>query len=301
MVKMSNSQIRVGRKQARYSASGYRVLSYFVEMSHQGLNEHKIISAPDEYMLENKIEIQKYKWTDKWAIVSSKRKINQERDANFEEAARRTEDATNAQEEIKNILIRSLSVNDAVNWEDLKKKENYPEHKPTKPYPKSKRSYPNRPVKEEPTFSFVENMIKSKKALKIKEYEDKYSNVITTWEKEKEAVDRFNSEQEVKFQEDLMNWEDEVSKWKLRESGFLEKQKIFNDSIEQMKKKYLSGNTDSILEYCDMVLNNSKYPDSFPKSFEIEYNPTNKMLIVEYELPSQRNIPKIKEVKYVAS
>lgn len=39
---MSDDQIRVGRKQEHISASGTHVLSYFVEMSHEGLNEHKI-------------------------------------------------------------------------------------------------------------------------------------------------------------------------------------------------------------------------------------------------------------------
>ncbi len=50
-----------------------------------------------------------------------------------------------------------------------------------------------------------------------------------------------------------------------------------------------------------MVLNNSEYPDSFPKNFELEYNPDNKILVIEYELPAIECFPKVKEVKYVAS
>ncbi|WP_221843796.1 restriction endonuclease [Brevibacillus agri] len=50
-----------------------------------------------------------------------------------------------------------------------------------------------------------------------------------------------------------------------------------------------------------MVLENSQYPDNFPKSYEIEYNPDSKILIIEYQLPSIECIPTIKEVKYVAS
>ena len=49
------------------------------------------------------------------------------------------------------------------------------------------------------------------------------------------------------------------------------------------------------------MLNNSKYPESFPSNFEIEYNPDNKMLIIEYELPSQKDVPSVKEVKYIAA
>lgn len=55
------------------------------------------------------------------------------------------------------------------------------------------------------------------------------------------------------------------------------------------------------MQYCEIVLNNSNYPDYFPKNFELEYNPDNKILIIDYELPSIEKIPKVKEVKYVLS
>jgi restriction system protein len=301
MIKMSENQIRVGAQQIRYSASGYRILSYFVEMSHDGLNEHKIISAPNGTMLDHKITIQKRRWMEKWATVSSKRKTNEERATNLEEAQRRTEEARNAQAEIENILLHTLSVNDAVNWEDLKKKESYPEPKPSKPFPKSKKEYPNKPVKQEPTFSFVEKMFNSKRALKIKEYEDRYLKALYCWEEEKAAVDQFNDRQDLTYKYELMEWEKEVGLWENRKKLFFEEQKKFNDGIDEMKKKYLSGNPVSVTEYCDMVLNNSEYPDSFPNNFETEYNRDNKMLIIEYQLPSKKDIPNIKEVKYVAS
>lgn len=88
---MSDDRIRVGYIQQRISTSrNRRVLGYFVEMSHEGLNEHKVISAPDAYMLDNKINLQKSKWREKWAIVSTRRKLDQEREVNLEEANRRT-------------------------------------------------------------------------------------------------------------------------------------------------------------------------------------------------------------------
>jgi restriction system protein len=298
---MSDNQIKVGRKQACYSASGNRILKYTVEMSHEGLNEDKIISAPDEYILDNKIILQKRKWIEKWGIISSQRKINEEKNANFEEAEKRTEHAVNALKELEDILVYSLSVNNTVDWENLKKKENYSEQIPFKPCPKNKKRYPDKPVKEEPRFSFTENMFKSKKELKIKEYEDKYSSIMANWEKEKATVDQYNVELDLDFKRELKRWENEVSDWEGRKKVFLKQQEDFNANIEQMKEKYFSKNMDSFIEYCDMVINNSKYPESFPNNFEIEYNPENKILIIEYELPSQKDIPAIKEVKYIAS
>jgi restriction system protein len=298
---MSDDLIRIGQKTRYLSANRTRVLRYVVEMSHAGLNEHKVISAPDEFMLNNKIELQKRKWMEKWTTISSRRKISAEKEANIEEANRRTEDAINALRNIENIVGDSLSVNNAIDWENSKKKGNYPETKPTRPVPNIKVNYPPKPMKEEPTFSFTESIFKSKKERKIKEYEDRYAAALSSWEKEKAAIDQHNRKSDLDFERELKRWENDVSNWEERKKAFFKQQEEFNANIEQMKQKYLSKNVDSIVEYCDMVLNNSKYLESFPNNFEIEYNPENKILIIEYELPSQKDIPTVKEVTYVAS
>lgn len=300
-MEMSDDLIRIGQKTRYLSANRTRVLRYVVEVSHAGLNEHKVISAPDEFMLNNKIELQKRKWMEKWTTISSRRKISAEKEANIEEANRRTEDAINALRNIENIVGDSLSVNNAIDWENSKKKGNYPETKPTRPVPKIKVNYPPKPMKEEPTFSFTESIFKSKKERKIKEYEDRYAAALSSWEKEKAAIDQHNRKSDLDFERELKRWENDVSNWEERKKAFFKQQEEFNANIEQMKQKYLSKNVDSIVEYCDMVLNNSKYPESFPNNFEIEYNPENKILIIEYELPSQKDIPTVKEVTYVAS
>ena len=56
---------------------------------------------------------------------------------------------------------------------------------------------------------------------------------------------------------------------------------------------------DAVADYCELVLSESEYPDNFPKEFHLEYNPNNKILIVDYSLPSPEKLPHIKEVKYV--
>ena len=298
---MSDNQIKVGRKQAHYNASGNRILKYTVEMSHEGLNEDKIISAPFEYMLDNKINAQKHAWIEKWTIISSRRKNNEEKEANLDEANRRTEEAVNALKDIDNILAHSLSINNMVNWESLKKKEHYPEQLPIKPCIQRKRNYPDKPAKEEPTFSFTENMFKSKKEAKIKEYENKYAKAVANWQTEKASINQYNDLIELEFKKELEKWENDVSNWEERKKLFLKRQDEYNSNIEQMKEKYLAKNLESIHEYFDMTLNNSNYPESFPNNFETEYNPESKILIIEYELPSQKDIPTIKEVNYVAS
>lgn len=80
---------------------------------------------------------------------------------------------------------------------------------------------------------------------------------------------------------------------------FLNEQVEFNEKIEELKAHYQEKDPESVIEYCEMVLNNSEYPDSFPKDFELQYNDVNGMLIVDLVLPSFDDIPTRTLVKYI--
>lgn len=302
---MSNDQIQTGQAQECWNVSETRVLKYTVEMYHNGLKEHKLISAPELDILENKANLQAQKWTDKWESIESKRRINSEKEANLEEANSRTEAAIKSLTEIDSLLTHTLSIDDRVDWESLKKKEKYPEKSPAKPTQKRKKEYPPKPEKQSseliPVLTFFEKLFKSKKERKIQEFENKYSTAISEWEKQKSTINKSNKQLDKDFEDEMKKWGSDVVEWEKRKNNFLQKQADFNAKIDQMKELYLSQNNDSIIEYCEMVLNNSEYPDSFPKNFELEYNPDNKILILEYELPAIECLPKVKDVKYIAS
>ena len=96
-----------------------------MEVYHQGLKEHKILSAPDLDMLEHKATLQAQKWLQKWEGIESKRRSNAQKDANLEEANSRTEAAVKSLEQIDSLLTHTLSIDDRVDWEGLKKKESF--------------------------------------------------------------------------------------------------------------------------------------------------------------------------------
>jgi len=298
---MSSNLLEVGRAQANWNVSGTRVLKYTVEMSHRGLNEHKVLSAPDMDILQNKANVQARKWNEAWEIVEQRKNNEKEKEASIEQASILTQEAENSLRIIENILIHTLSIDDAVDWEKLKRFDDFSETKPVKPNNKALMEYTSEPKKETIEFTFFEKMFKSKKEKRITQNEETYKKRIIDWENEKKRIDEKNIKINEQNQENIRNWEIDVSEWEKRKDAFLEEREIFNDKIEQMKKSYLSCNPDSITEYCDMVLSNSQYPDTFPKTFEIEYVPDTKILIIEYQLPSQDNLPKLKEVKYIAS
>ena len=300
-----NDLIEIGKTQSYANVSGTRILRYLVEMSHKGLNEHKVISAPEYEMLQNKVDLQRQKWVEKWEMLESKRKVIHEKEANLEEANLKTEAAAKALEEIDNLLVHTLAIDDTVNWENLKKKEKFPEGSPSMPIKLKHKESSLKPNKESaefvPVFNIFEKIFRSKREKKIGEYEQKYIEAISNWEKERLFVIERNIDSDKNHDKEVKKWELNTAEWEKRKNIFLLDQAGFNAKIDEMQKNYLNLNPDSIVEYCEMVLNNSGYPDSFPKSFELEYNSGNKIVIVEYQLPSHDCLPKVKEVKYLSA
>jgi len=287
--------IQIGEGQAHWNAAGNKILKYSIEMYHEGLKEHKLISAPDTEILNNKVNIQVNKWNEKWEMIEAKRRMQEVKEANLEEADNRTKEAQAALKQIDNLLIYTLSIDDTIQWDSLKKNEKFSEEKPQK---QNKKQVSYKPDKSSsdfiPKYNLFEILFKSKRQQKRNEYELKYINAVKDWEKQKQETEAYNEGINKKYEEDL-------KEWKKKEDLFYQKQEEFNKKIDQLKTSYFNKDVNSVIEYCEMVLNNSKYPDNFPKNFEIEYNPLNEILIVEYQLPSKECLPKVTEVKYIAT
>ena len=103
-----SDQIKIGQTMAHYNATGNRILKYSVELYHNGLSEHKVISAPDTGILRNKANLQIIKWDKKWSIIKNKREELLNKEANKDEAKRLTEEANARIDEIGEILEYTL-------------------------------------------------------------------------------------------------------------------------------------------------------------------------------------------------
>ncbi len=68
-----------------------------------------------------------------------------------------------------------------------------------------------------------------------------------------------------------------------------------------MKTRYESFDVPAIEEYCELVLETSKYPEQFPQSYEVEYQPESRMLVVDYALPSIDCLPTIDSYRFIKS
>ncbi len=299
---------------------------YFTRVRHLGLKEHKFLKAYDEWVLEEKIDRQVERFNAKWEKVKGKLQSDYYKQSNILEAEEKTKEAEEQIRQLETLLEQTINVNDAVNWEELKNHRPFKEVSPAnylqsrldkiaKPVKPENISVPREPIQSDnhfqPQFNFLEKYIfKSWQQKKIDKSIQDFKNAHSNWIAEKASIEKQNKDNIVKFEQNLIAYNLEIEKtkqqnqvevveWEKRKEQYYKDQSDFNNKIDLMKAEYLEKKPHSIIENCDLVLNNSKYPDYFPKTYELDYNPDKQLLIIDFCLPQIESLPRTKSVKYV--
>lgn len=319
---MSNDLIKINYREELVGIRTFKT-KYIAEITHKGLNDFKILTSDDRGVLRNKVNAHTAKLVEKWEKIVTRENINRSKEEIQKESETLTSEAINALKEIDNILKFTLEIDDTVNWEQLKDKTKFKIESPEKKLqsiissiekPKKPNSIliPPKPNSNDfqPKLSIIDKLFKNKKEAKNIKANLLFEQAIKEWEAKCIQVDEENHKLNEKFKIDTQNYENEVLKakqrntldikeWEKTKADFISNQNQTNGKVEIMKEMYMKLDQSSVIEYCDLVLNNSIYPESFPKSYEIDYNPESKILIVEYSLPSIEQLPTLNEVKVI--
>ena len=271
---------------------------YQIAIHHPGLNKHRVVRGADRYIVEAAAATQQRAWSEQYAKkmeVDGRRKERDDKrrelEDNLEEADERTAEAQAALKELRGVLTAALRVDYRVDWAAMMQ---LPFSQP-KPKPR-----PYVPLPTEPTFdpnewrrrkgfvtALVPFLAKRAEAAVHAEYKAEH----TKWRERGQAVVAMN---EKIYAENLRDFED----WQRRAGVYEDARAKHNASVEQSRTAYQALNPDAILDYCDLVLSRSQYPDSFPKQYELDYRATGKTLVVEYQIPTPGDLPRLESVKY---
>ena len=305
-----------GNLEEYYTKSHQR--RYKLEIRHLGLNKYRVIKDDDQDIVERKALNAMAEWDQMW----------ERKEANYKkksEAAEKTQLAQKNLTEMNNILAYGLSIDPTPDWESLKKHLDFPKPKPEmlalpkkreEPIPPLMPEIPREPLpsdkKYNPQMTFLDRRNPSKRAAIENITKKNFKTDHKNWQKDKADTEVWYETAEKRYKQQLSRneqytrlykakipqHEKEVEIWAQERDAFIKKTVA---ELEKKKKSYLKGDTQGILDYCDLVLSNSSYPDNFPQAYELDYNPEAKILIVDYQLPSINEIPTLKEVKYVQS
>lgn len=190
-------------------------------------------------------------------------------------------------EELKGILSHTLSYDDTISFDSLRKHEEFRAFVP--PVELEKLIMPE----EVDYISTVQ--VPSQLKLLIPGTKKHYEEEI------QKAKDRFQAELQVyqqKMEERNQKFRLLKTAYEKEKKEYEEQNKKINLEIDEFEKGYYAGDPSSICAYYAMVLERSEYPEGFPQEFRLAYLPDSKELVIEYELPNSEIVPKIVSAAY---
>lgn len=96
-------------------------------------------------------------------------------------------------------------------------------------------------------------------------------------------------------------WKRDCLEYQERKSASEQARVQHNHQVETHQRNYEALEPGAVFDYFDLVLNASSYPEGIPREWDMEYQPESRMLVLDYRLPSPTDMPRVKEVRYVAS
>lgn len=297
-----------GNIQTTFTKGGLR--RYYIEIQHDRLNKYQVIRGDNSYIVEQKARTKTAQWDEMWGrkqITEKNRLEREQRTLDKKQknnlAAQKTQESQDTLSSLENILAHTLNIDDTVDWDTLKNHDDYPTVKPIEPKEPEEPKFEDAPLstneKYLPKFGFLDKLFKSLKIKKQNTAKALYKKDKRAWEK---AIKKAQSEYDgiiAKHEKALSEYKKSISAWKKARDKFIQKREKNNDSIDKKRGSYLQSDAEAILDYCDIVLSNSEYPDFFPQTYDLDFNPEGNFLIVDYQLPDTETIPTVKEVKYI--
>ena len=276
------------------------------EISHQGLNKYRVVTAQNRYELNQKIAAIQAQWDEQWQRkcevearkqeLEARKRDKEQQKRDIEKAVKfaedMTKDAVDSLEQIENILKIQIKPLEAC---DMYDKTKFTTSVPDKPIPKT---FSREPLRKDsiynPPMSFFTSISKKKKQAFIDENDEKFNLDYKKWQEECVKISNDNSNAAALYNEEFEKWEKEKNE-------FLRNKEEFNKGIDELFVSYREGDKDASEIYYAELLERINLPLEFENETKCEYNPDSKMLIVDITLPTIDNLPNLKKVTYVKS
>jgi restriction system protein len=69
--------------------------------------------------------------------------------------------------------------------------------------------------------------------------------------------------------------------------------------VEARRAVFVAGDAEAVEWFVGRVLDASRYPDGFPRRYQVAYRPENRDVVVEFEFPPQQVVPIVRGYRYV--
>jgi restriction system protein len=192
----------------------------------------------------------------------------------------------------------------------------FPEPAPAAPKPNEP---PNEPLREWYASALILSSLgPSNRKIYEAEAEERFRAAHARWEQSMPEIDRRNREQTERFQRSLAEWEEKKKEWldeQARRNAVVDEHEAAYKRLDRRSAAYFRTIINASIYPCTsasvsaIVLREpfapsttaTEHPDTFPRTFELDYACETRTAIVDYELPAREVMPSAKGYKYVAA
>ncbi|MFC4617659.1 hypothetical protein ACFO4N_02825 [Camelliibacillus cellulosilyticus] len=82
-------------------------------------------------------------------------------------------------------------------------------------------------------------------------------------------------------------------KWEKTKLAFERREREKKSQTEAFKKKYEAGHPDAVEKYTSIIIRRIPYPARLKPSFDLQYDPKNKRLILDFQMPTPQEVPEV--------
>jgi restriction system protein len=275
---------------------------YEITIRHAELGKFRVIRGTDREIVAASAYAQERIWNEQYGkkLHSEARRtqLRAQKEAveqNLWRAEELTREAQTRLEELGTLLSQTLAVNDRIDWDKLKKFEPFsqpqPQLRPFLPYPPEPQADE---LRYQPQLGLIGKFVPFAAQKKQQAAQALFQADHANWQSKVLSIEKSN--QSI-YERNAY----EVEQWNRRATEYEQARDKHNSAIDRRRLEYQALNPEAILDYCDLVLSQSEYPDYFPQTFELDYCEESKTLTVEYHLPSPADLPRVAQVKFVRS
>ena len=134
----------------------------------------------------------------------------------------------------------------------------------------------------------------------LQAYETTNEQIMQRWQVRHSQIEVQNAKELERYNQRLQAaqqaYEAELKQWNSVQRIDLKKIQATNQQVDDFQAAYKRQEISAVLDYCDMVLSDSAYPDGFHKQFSLDYQAAAQLLTVQYRLPLLTQLPSLQKV-----
>lgn len=281
-----------GEERCTYNRYGEATRIY-LPFTHKTLKLYREISGADQYTLQKKFEQLVSSWDAKYDAYLAKQQLSN----GVELADNMQIENEQKVHQISAVLAHTLDVNDEVDWEAIKATPRPPEP-PTKPsYPQLSKRW--KKEFRDPTAHM--GLLSSLMGWKKKAYEKAMAEHQAAVQLEDERYQSRLKKHEIACAEIDEKHATAMEKHQAEVAHHTAEVEAHNLAVDHLKARWVDGDPDAVVEHACLVLDASEYPSWINTSYQLQYDVGEKLMKVQFLLPSLDTVDIPKSVRFVKS